>query len=151
MFLFHFPASSLAAQSCFNLLEPVDTRLPKRSFDLPISSGATISNTIRHHKRSLNLEQATPTPEHKKSFPNLLESGPSNDTSIGSRVGSRITGEKYWSKSRLLQPAKSTPSLLHIDETGLNESAAMQQPFYDARDCPENNESLSSSNFQGIV
>lgn len=32
------------------------------------------------------------------------------------RHGEKVTGEKNWSKNRILQPAKSTPSLLHITD-----------------------------------
>ena len=43
--------------------------------------------------------------------------------------GRKDSSEKSWSKTRILQPAKSTPSLLHInDETAIGTSEVRSSP-----------------------
>ena len=62
--------------------------------------------------------------------------------------GVSVKNEKYFSKSRILQPAKSTPSLLHIEEPLVNASSETK---YSPEDIDEalNNIELLDSKYQG--
>ena len=89
-------AGSLSAKSCFNLLDPEGRNTPKRSLDHGISK----NGSTYHINESTLLEE-----NHRNHF---VKKDSSNEE--------KSKGYMSWSKNRRLQPAKSTPSLLHIND-----------------------------------
>ena len=100
-------SDSLAAKSCFNLLDTDGRSVLKRDRD-----------DLVHHNTTANKYQAN------ESFPSESFENRrffKNGALFTNR--DKTIGEKNWSKNRILQPAKSTPSLLHItDEAKTNAS-----------------------------
>ena len=121
-------AGSLSAKSCFNLLDPEARNVPKRSLD----HGTSRNGGTYHTNESSFLEENQRSQFVKKDFNHEEKS----------------SGYKSWSKNRLLQPAKSTPSLLHMDDdTIIHTSEELPSPREEMAQF--SNANYSPSNFTG--
>ena len=107
-------AGSLAAKSCFNLLDPDGRATSKPERENVICSASNASAFQRNE--SLVFEA---TPGNQSCF---------KKNSLFMH-GEKSNRDQTWSKNRILKPAKSTPSLLQIDDEQVTtESVGIPSP-----------------------
>ena len=123
-------AASLSAKSCFNLLDPEGRNLSKRSADHEISK----YGSMYHTNESSLFEENQRSHFIKKDF----------------NHDEKSHGYKSWSKNRLLQPAKSTPSLLHINDEDINNALEDLQSPGEENMTKFSNGDYLPSNFTGM-
>ena len=118
----------MSAKSCVNLLDPECRNVQKRSLD----------HGVARNGSSYQINDS--------SF-----SGENHGTHFLKKDNKRegkSNGYKSWSENRLLQPAKSTPSLLHIDDDDITNALA-DLPSGREEMAKFNNDDYMPSNFIG--
>ena len=109
-------AGSLAAKSCFNLLDPEGRSTLKR--------GGKTEQMIRRISATSKYQPNETLPfDITSSDKHYLKGNDSHFNHPGEMGGDRST----WSKNRILKSAKSTPSLLHINDEPIK-GASVEYP-----------------------
>ena len=109
-------AGSLAAKSCFNLLDPEGRSTLKR--------GGKTEQMIRRISTTSKYQPNETLPfDITSSDKHYLKGNDSHFNHPDEMGGDRST----WSKNRILKSAKSTPSLLHINDEPIK-SASVEYP-----------------------